>query len=858
MTLCTSLFEANSYGFFLFSLALLCQSNFTLKDILVVISMTIISFYLGYELLVFLYPIFLFKKGYRKIAINLPFGLILSKSFIYIFEIKSSFTINGHNLSTILLIFFPTLLLFLLYEKKFLKRFILFYCSVFCFILLIILSKDWLSPKIITSEFFRLLILIFPTFLFFNNGNLYVSKKLVDFKFKFVVICSIIFLTFLFLLSDKKKYEKIIFDESHGAWASVDNNFNENSFGRNYFYSYSMLKELIKKKYPKTVIHKNENIKFKNINSLLIIKMPTRKLSDKYIEKVSKWVEQGGDILVIADHTNLYNSTFYLNKLLEKFKIKISETAVFNKNGKLNKNNNSMTSFLFPTVETNIKQMEWLTGTSLKDFPINFIPLGFYGLSYSEDADYSNQNRFAKFNPTLNFPFINHISFGKINYKKGSIFVLLDSTPWSNFAFSKKMYKQYINNILIVCETKILDIKHYLIVFFIVYFIFQLVSRSKIVYPLSLSLLIVYFIFTFISGKIILPNISNKTDYDTLVYSGKKANYKSMNQLIPTGENNYLRIVGSLNRNGLNPLILDAKGTRISLNNSQRIIAIEPEFNQLPKPYELINFIKEGGSFTLLFSRNQTSDPLIIEWISKLGIFLKRKNSLGFVESIINKKDDLLSRNQTFATKDVSWLAFASINSLFKLQYINNIIQSFLIRPISLPYKAGYLNISFSSDQFSDSVVGDIWEGVIPSNISVQQERMLASLLNGNYKIKLTQDFISNIKNNSSEFSKYALFEDGRIILSGNLYKKITDNFNPSKNIETYLFSLLNQSLTFIKNNCWDNVQDDKCNSNFVSQDMIEWRVEYKKIKQNITTVELIHKRNPDGLNFSYNIIFSK
>ena len=135
---------------------------------------------------------------------------------------------------------------------------------------------------------------------------------------------------------------------------------------------------------------------------------------------------------------------------------------------------------------------------------------------------------------------------------------------------------------------------------------------------------------------------------------------------------------------------------------------------------------------------------------------------------------------------------------------------------------------------------------------------MLASLLNGNYKIKLTQDFISNIKNNSSEFSKYALFEDGRIILSGNLYKKITDNFNPSKNIETYLFSLLNQSLTFIKNNCWDNVQDDKCNSNFVSQDMIEWRVEYKKIKQNITTVELIHKRNPDGLNFSYNIIFSK
>jgi len=849
--------ENNIYGFFLFSIALFFQANVKSKELYYILAIIIISFFIGYEALVILYPIFLFKKGYKKIAINISIGLILIKSCLYLFGLVPDVSINGINLASLMFIFFPTLLVLILYEKKFKKYLINFYISAFIIIGSILISNNWINPFIISSEYTRILLLTLPVLLLINSGNIKVSSQIVDFDYKSILFFSFIFLIFIFSLNNKK-YEEIIFDESHGNWAAVNNNFNEASFGRNYFYSYSILKEFIQKKYSNTVITTSEDITLDNKKSLFVIKMPITKLSNDYIEKVSNWVSKGGHLLVIADHTNLYNSTFYLNELLDNFSIKISETAVFDKEGRPNKNKNSLTSFLFPTVDSNIDQMEWLTGTSLEYFPANFIPLGFYNLSYSEEGDYSNPNRFGRFQPRLDLPLINHISFGKTNYKKGSVFILLDSTPWSNFALSKEMYKKFVNNILKISETKLLDVKHYLLLVFVGYFAFQIIFKEKKIYSFGIFLLLIYFLLSFISGRYMLPKLINETDYDTLVYSGKKVNYEFLNQLIPLGENNFTRIVGSLNRNGLNPLIIDKKEKSIDLEKSKRILAIQPTFNQLPHSYEVIDYLKNGGSLTLLFSKNQSSDSQITKWLSELEIFIKQKNNYGFVESIRNEKDNLLSRDQTFAIKDISWLAYASSSSLFKLQYINNIIQSFLIRPINLPYHGGYLNISFSAEQFSDSVVGDIWEGIIPNNISVQQERMLAKLINGNFQINLTKEFINNNQNKLNQFKKYALFEDGKIILNGEFIERNYDNFNPSKNIETYLYSLLNQSLSFIKNNCLGNIIISDCPSNYVSQDMIEWRIKFRKEKNHISAIELIHQRDLNGLNFTYNIVFAK
>jgi len=849
--------ENNIYGFCIFAAALFQHTNYKTKEIFLALIIILVALFVGYEFLVILYPIFLFKKGYQIIAVNIAIGLIVIKYFLYLLALISDITINGTNISSILLILLPSLLVLILYEKKFRKEIASFYLYIFITFSLILFSNNWINPNIISSEFTRALILVIPTLVFINSGDIEPFKNKVAFKYKLILIFLVILISF-FSFSNNKKYEEIVFDESHGNWASVNNNFNEGSFGRNYFYSYSILREFIERNYQTTSFNKEKDIVLNKNKSLLIIKMPIKQLGKSYIDKVSKWVSNGGHLLVISDHTNLYNSTFYLNELLDRFGIIISETAVFDKKGQPNKYTNSLTSFLFPSADSNIEKMEWLTGTSLKTFPANFIPLGTYNLSYSEDGDYSNPNRFGKFQPHLSLPLINHISFGKTNYKKGKVHILLDSTPWSNFSISKEMYKKYISNILIICETKLYDFRHYLLILMVVYLVFQLGFKSKKNYSFGLLLLLTYFLLSYITGNQMLQKLNFGTDYDTAVYSGKEVNYKFLNQLVPIGEVNFTRIVGSLNRNGLNPLIFDKKEKRLNLDESDKILAIQPTISQLPYTYEVIDYVKQGGSLTLLFSKSQSSNMQIKEWLSELGIYIREKSNYGFIESPRDEKDNLLSRDQTFAIKNINWLTYSSNNSLFKLQYMNNIIQSFIVRPINLPYEGGFLNISFSSDQFSDSVIGDIWEGIIPSNIAVQQERMLASLINGNFNINLTKKFISNNENKLNQFTKYGLFEDGRIILNGEFTESISDNFNPSKNIETYLFSLLNQAISFVNINCLDEPVLGECPSNYVSEDMLEWRIKFRKESNDITSIELIHQRDSNGLNYTYNIVYGK
>ncbi len=96
------------------------------------------------------------------------------------------------------------------------------------------------------------------------------------------------------------------------------------------------------------------------------------------------------------------------------------------------------------------------------------------------------------------------------------------------------------------------------------------------------------------------------------------------------------------------------------------------------------------------------------------------------------------------------------------------------------------------------------------------------------------------------------------MIVNGKFTEKIVDNFNPSKNIETYLFSLLNQALSFINIHCLDGPVEGECLSNYVSEDMLEWRIKFRKENHNISAIELIHQRDSNGLNYTYNIVYGK
>ena len=856
--------ENNNFIFpliFVFSFTLFVRER---KDLIYLVLAFLPPIFFGMELLLITYPALLVSRGFGGYALKILIGaILLNKISLYISNL-SIYQIYGWNLATLLYLFLPTLMAFIFVNKKNYKLFGIFYFGVLLVIFSIIFFNSWITIELFTSPLFRLCALLITTLIFINTPIKLEIKKndteLINNKKNIFLLIIIFSIPILFI--SEGKYKKIIFDESHGQWASIrDLEKHKNKFGRDYFYSYSILNEFLEKNGYLTNSLLNENELNLKANELFILKMPSAELSEKFIDNLLMNINDGGDVLVISDHTNLYNNSYYLNKFLKNLSIEIGDTAVFNKQGMPNKSETTYFSFIHGMISSNIEVMSWLTGTSLKAFGINFFPLDSYRLSFSEEGDYSNQNRFGTFQPNTKKPYLEHISFGKVNYGKGSVYILLDSTPWSNFSISKVEYKQYFQNLIHICEQERLTyLQQLLLLALLIYLITKIVLKIDQNNLLGISLIVLYFSVITLGRFIVLKELKEDEDYNLQIYSGDEVNYEYLNQLVPTGEKNYTRITSALNRNNLDPLVLN-NNKKINLNSSRKILAININPNDLPQSYEVINYIRGGGNLTLLFDQNKASNKDIKNFLNELGIRIKPKVSLGFVESIDSIQDNLISRKTNKPIKDIRWISYATDNSFFKLDFMTNIFQRFKIRPIGIPYKNGFLNISFSADQFSDYVIGDIWEGIHTTNIAKQREKLLANLvtnqLNIKYDMRSSQE--RNIYYEFAKLNKYQIYEDGQLLIQGKFHiDNYSENVSPSRDIEAYLYNLGSQAKWFINNQCLHQ-DNNSCSNNFISDDLVEWRVIFKiNNTTNKKQVELIHDRQTAGLNFTYNVLFSE
>ena len=62
--------------------------------------------------------------------------------------------------------------------------------------------------------------------------------------------------------------------------------------------------------------------------------MPSASLSDEFSKRLSLWVNDGGRLLVVADHTDLYDTTQNINRLLTTtFSTKINSDAAYDYEG---------------------------------------------------------------------------------------------------------------------------------------------------------------------------------------------------------------------------------------------------------------------------------------------------------------------------------------------------------------------------------------------------------------------------------------------------------------------------------------------------------------------------------------------
>lgn len=256
----------------------------------------------------------------------------------------------------------------------------------------------------------------------FNNQIRKITKK------SFVVFYILSIVIFLFHFVPSKKVESIAVLKSQ--WCDVSKQPDKNSFTMDYFYAYSDFYTLLNS-YAKTEVISNKEIQNNQLSyDSIVLITPTTNFSKKEIQNLSKFVFDGGNLIIIADHTNLYGHADNLNPLLSVFGAKINDDTLYDNLDYYKKYHINIHSLLLTKAYTK-------TNSSLL-LPMHANIWAVSDKIISEKADYTKNNFFGSLSFTEDDTVGSFPVGATIQWGLGKVIIWTDSTLFSNFALSQK------------------------------------------------------------------------------------------------------------------------------------------------------------------------------------------------------------------------------------------------------------------------------------------------------------------------------------------------------------------------------------------------------------------------------------
>jgi hypothetical protein len=152
-----------------------------------------------------------------------------------------------------------------------------------------------------------------------------------------------------------------------------------------------------------------------------IIITPTIPFTGKYIQSIRDWTRQGGRLIIIADHTNLFGHQTVLQPLTAGFGIGLRPDALFE-----TETNGGIYGNVF-------NKFTGLTPCSISRGVIPRLKMA----GWSENPDYSAPSFFGDMTPSNDDQFGCYPILGSRRFGLGEVAVFTDSTFFANFAINR-------------------------------------------------------------------------------------------------------------------------------------------------------------------------------------------------------------------------------------------------------------------------------------------------------------------------------------------------------------------------------------------------------------------------------------
>ena len=237
----------------------------------------------------------------------------------------------------------------------------------------------------------------------------------------------------------------ILMDDGHGPWESTSVPVNTEIYGRLSLYNYTLLRQWLRVHHTVEATPPNTPLPRElDQYQVIIIKTPALDYTPEEIERLEKYVKNGGGLLLIGDHTNLFGHTQRLNAVAAPYGIEFRIDA----------------TFPWDTAPPYVHQPSGYTSgdfllKGIGPFAVltaaSVVDRSFWGNPFvrttglvSEGADYSNMNYFGplRFSPEDR---VGPLALAMAKpYGRGKVVAWGDSTMWSSFSMFHPEYPDVI------------------------------------------------------------------------------------------------------------------------------------------------------------------------------------------------------------------------------------------------------------------------------------------------------------------------------------------------------------------------------------------------------------------------------
>ncbi len=227
------------------------------------------------------------------------------------------------------------------------------------------------------------------------------------------------------------KRGRVMIDEAHSNWEWSTIALDTESYGVQTVYNYSEMMRYFGHYYEDITNFDSLTTDVLAKTDVLILKTPTRPYAEAEVDAIVRFVEQGGGLWLVGDHTNIFGMSSNLNRVARRFGMRYNYNAV------VDLLTRGRQLYLHPRLLAHpavINMPPLLLATSCSmQAPLSSRDVMIGQSLLADQLDYSQNTFFGNFAPDPFEPFGTILQSAATTRGKGRVLLFSDSTVFSNF-----------------------------------------------------------------------------------------------------------------------------------------------------------------------------------------------------------------------------------------------------------------------------------------------------------------------------------------------------------------------------------------------------------------------------------------